>query len=192
MWQAAVIMAGHDAFHFAFLTGPLSSPILRTQSASVACGPVTNVPLTFVPYQPDSTPRRVASGVPTCRCRSSCIVDPLFSIDWLRDATATCCRSNKSLKFLPSPIASIENNARRVGNNFLLRLCCRSEFRRGRAPDTARSLSAHFGKALDRSGRHSASTDSNAQRTMRQAWVDFQSCMSLCAMSLSAVSARAS
>src|SRR5580698_1545076 len=87
--------------------------------------------------------------------------------------------ANKSLKFLPSPTASIENNARRVDSNSLLRLYCPSEFRRGQAPDIARSLSARSGNSLDRSGRHSASTGSNAQRAMRQALVDFQSCVSL-------------
>ena len=39
-----------------FAGGGLISAILRRQSAS--CGPETKVPLTFVLYQPDTTPRR--------------------------------------------------------------------------------------------------------------------------------------
>ena len=52
--------------YFFFLGGGgLISAILRRQSASVSCGPVTNVPLTFVEYQPDVTPRRIDSSVLT-------------------------------------------------------------------------------------------------------------------------------
>src|SRR5688572_15540998 len=47
-------------------TGP-SVLISRSHSSSVACGPVTNVPLTFVPYQPGLTPRRPASVASTRR-----------------------------------------------------------------------------------------------------------------------------
>jgi len=49
--------------------GPISA-IFRRQSASVAWGPVTNVPLTFVPYHPAATPRRVASSASTWRDNS--------------------------------------------------------------------------------------------------------------------------
>jgi len=49
------------------------SAILRRQSDSVSCGPETKVPLTLVEYQPDSTPRRSASSVLTCRGERFCI-----------------------------------------------------------------------------------------------------------------------
>jgi hypothetical protein len=47
--------------------GGLISAILRRQSASESCGPETNVPLTFVLYQPETTPSLVASSVLTWR-----------------------------------------------------------------------------------------------------------------------------
>src|SRR5258707_15658649 len=50
-----------------FAGGGLISAILRRQSASVSCGPETNVPLTFVLYQPDTTPSRSDSSVLTWR-----------------------------------------------------------------------------------------------------------------------------
>ena len=40
-----------------FAGGGSISKILLRQSASVSCGPDTNVPLTFVLYQPDTTPK---------------------------------------------------------------------------------------------------------------------------------------
>ena len=43
----------------------LISAILRRQSASESCGPETNVPLTFVMYQPDTTPSRSDSSILT-------------------------------------------------------------------------------------------------------------------------------
>jgi hypothetical protein len=51
----------------------LSSAILRRQSDSESCGPETNVPLTFVLYHPDCTPRRSDSFVLTCRGERFCI-----------------------------------------------------------------------------------------------------------------------
>jgi hypothetical protein len=48
-----------------FAGGGLISAILRRQSASVSCGPETNVPLTLVLYQPDTTPSRSDSSVLT-------------------------------------------------------------------------------------------------------------------------------
>ena len=45
--------------------GGLISAILRRQSASESWGPETNVPLTFVLYQPDTTPSRSDSSVLT-------------------------------------------------------------------------------------------------------------------------------
>lgn len=48
-----------------FAGGGLISAILRRQSASESCGPDTNVPLTFVLYQPDTTPSRSDSSVLT-------------------------------------------------------------------------------------------------------------------------------
>jgi len=51
------------------------SAILRRQSASVSCGPETNVPLTFVLYHPDSTPSRSDSSILTWRGERFCIED---------------------------------------------------------------------------------------------------------------------
>src|SRR5580692_701196 len=48
-----------------FAGGGSISKILRRQSASELCGPETNVPLTFVEYQPETTPRRSDSSVLT-------------------------------------------------------------------------------------------------------------------------------
>ena len=45
--------------------GGLISAILRRQSASESWGPETNVPLTLVLYQPDTTPSQSASSVLT-------------------------------------------------------------------------------------------------------------------------------
>jgi hypothetical protein len=53
--------------------GGLSSAILRRHSWSVVCGPVTKVPLTFVLYQPEATPRRAASSACTWRADKFCI-----------------------------------------------------------------------------------------------------------------------
>ena len=49
------------------------SAIRCRQSASESCGPETNVPLTFVEYQPDTTPSRSASSVLTWRGERFCI-----------------------------------------------------------------------------------------------------------------------
>src|SRR6201995_6127042 len=49
------------------------SAILRRQSASEACGPETNVPLTFVLYQPEATPSRSDSSVLTWRGERFCM-----------------------------------------------------------------------------------------------------------------------
>ena len=51
----------------------MSSAILRRQSDSESCGPETNVPLAFVLYHPDCTPRRSDSFVLTCRGERFCI-----------------------------------------------------------------------------------------------------------------------
>jgi hypothetical protein len=48
-----------------FAGGGLISAILRRQSASESCGPETNVPLTLVLYQPETTPSRSDSSVLT-------------------------------------------------------------------------------------------------------------------------------
>jgi hypothetical protein len=48
--------------HLFFDGGGSISAILRRQSASEACGPETNVPLTFVLYQPDTIPSRSDSS----------------------------------------------------------------------------------------------------------------------------------
>lgn len=53
--------------------GGLISAILRRQSASESCGPETNVPLTFVLYQPETTPSLVASSVLTWRGERICM-----------------------------------------------------------------------------------------------------------------------
>jgi hypothetical protein len=58
----------HDAMIAVFKVfagGGFSSAILRRQSASESWGPETNVPLTFVLYQPDTTPSRSDSSVLT-------------------------------------------------------------------------------------------------------------------------------
>src|SRR5690348_9939186 len=65
----------HFGFGPSFL-GSISA-ILRMQSAAVLCGPDTNVPLTLITYQPDSTPRRRASSALTCLGERFCM---------------TCCR----------------------------------------------------------------------------------------------------
>lgn len=49
---------------------------VRAQSSSVGCGPVTNVPLGFEPYQPDSTRRRCASAASMNRGASACMKTP--------------------------------------------------------------------------------------------------------------------
>ena len=60
---------------FSTLTGGgLISAILRRQSASESCGPETNVPLTLVLYQPDTTPSRSDSSVLTWRGERFCMV----------------------------------------------------------------------------------------------------------------------
>jgi len=64
--------SAHDSI-FAFRNHGLSSAILRRQSASVSCGPETNVPLTLVLYHPDSTPRRSDSSVLTWRGEKICM-----------------------------------------------------------------------------------------------------------------------
>src|SRR5258708_11985805 len=56
-----------------FAGGGLISAILRRQSASVSCGPETNVPLTFLLYQPDTTPSRSDSSLFTWRGERFCI-----------------------------------------------------------------------------------------------------------------------
>src|SRR5260370_16961901 len=56
-----------------FAGGGLISAILRRQSASVSCGPETSVPLTFVLYQPDTTPSRRDSSVLTWRGERFCM-----------------------------------------------------------------------------------------------------------------------
>ena len=57
-----------------FFTGCGSiSAILVRQSASESCGPETNVPLTLVEYQPDTTPRRSDSSVLTWRGERFCM-----------------------------------------------------------------------------------------------------------------------
>jgi hypothetical protein len=56
-----------------FAGGGLISAILRRQSASESCGPETNVPLTFVLYQPDTTPSRSDSSVLTWRGERFCM-----------------------------------------------------------------------------------------------------------------------
>src|SRR5258708_20366363 len=56
-----------------FAGGGLSSAIVRRQSASLSCGPETNVPLTFVLYQPDTTPSRSDSSVLTWRGERFCM-----------------------------------------------------------------------------------------------------------------------
>jgi hypothetical protein len=61
----------------AFAGGGSISAILRRQSASVSCGPDTNVPLTFVLYYPDSTPSRSDSSILTWRGERSCMEDLL-------------------------------------------------------------------------------------------------------------------
>src|ERR1700754_2082484 len=61
----------HRPFFFTGI-GSISAILLR-QSDSVSCGPETKVPLTLVEYQPDSTPRRSASSVLTCRGERFCI-----------------------------------------------------------------------------------------------------------------------
>src|ERR1700731_3750199 len=53
--------------------GGLISAILRRQSASESCGPETNVPLTFVLYQPETTPSRSDSSVLTWRGERFCM-----------------------------------------------------------------------------------------------------------------------
>src|ERR1700726_2220422 len=58
---------------FTFAGGGLISAILRRQSASESCGPETNVPLTLVLYQPDTTPSQSASSVLTCRGERFCM-----------------------------------------------------------------------------------------------------------------------
>jgi hypothetical protein len=59
---------------FDFLAGGgLISAILRRQSASESCGPETNVPLTFVLYQPETTPSRSDSSVLTWRGERFCM-----------------------------------------------------------------------------------------------------------------------
>lgn len=57
----------------AFAGGGLISAILRRQSASESWGPETNVPLTFVLYQPDTTPSQSASSVLTWRGKRFCM-----------------------------------------------------------------------------------------------------------------------
>ena len=68
-------MRGPNFLHFGFRPSFLGSisAILRMQLASVSCGPDTNVPLTLIAYQPDSTPRRSASSALTCRGERFCI-----------------------------------------------------------------------------------------------------------------------
>jgi hypothetical protein len=56
-----------------FAGGGLISAILRRQSASESCGPETKVPLTFVLYQPDTTPSRSDSSVLTWRGERFCM-----------------------------------------------------------------------------------------------------------------------
>src|SRR5712672_1376346 len=56
-----------------FSGGGLISAILRRQSASESCGPETNVPLTLVEYQPDTTPSRTDSSVLTWRGERFCM-----------------------------------------------------------------------------------------------------------------------
>src|SRR5258708_27960583 len=56
-----------------FAGGGLISAILRRQSASESCGPETNVPLTLVEYQPDTTPSRSDSSVLTWRGERLCM-----------------------------------------------------------------------------------------------------------------------
>ena len=55
------------------MAGLPSSAIFSLQSSSVACGPVTNVPLILVPYHPDLTPRRADSSGSTCRGKRVCM-----------------------------------------------------------------------------------------------------------------------
>src|ERR1700742_4514326 len=62
-----------DSYTLRLAGGGLSSRIFPRQSASVACGPVTKVPLTLVLYQPDSTPRRSDSSVLTWRGDRFCM-----------------------------------------------------------------------------------------------------------------------
>src|ERR1700722_7247268 len=52
--------------------GSISAILLR-QSASEAWGPETKVPLILVEYQPDTTPRRSDSSVPTFRGERFCM-----------------------------------------------------------------------------------------------------------------------
>jgi hypothetical protein len=59
---------------FATGGGGLISAILRRQSASEECGPETNVPLTFVLYQPEVTPSRSASSDLTWRGVRNCMI----------------------------------------------------------------------------------------------------------------------
>src|ERR1700752_856637 len=54
-------------------SGGSISAILRRQSASDSCGPETNVPLTFVLYQPDTTPSRSDSSILTWRGERFCM-----------------------------------------------------------------------------------------------------------------------
>src|SRR5437660_4827466 len=83
--------------------GGLISAIFRRQSASESCGPETNVPLTFVLYQPDTTPSRSDSSVLTWRGESSCMVSALKVGARLTRAQELfgCCASNNSFNSLP-------------------------------------------------------------------------------------------
>src|ERR1700733_3423623 len=56
-----------NSSHLFFAAGGSISAILRRQSASESCGPDTNVPLTLVEYQPETTPSRSDSSVLTWR-----------------------------------------------------------------------------------------------------------------------------
>src|SRR5438034_9389318 len=60
------------AGHGSWLVSRCERTTIR-QSASESCGPETNVPLTFVEYQPDTTPSRSDSSVLTWRGERFCI-----------------------------------------------------------------------------------------------------------------------
>ena len=72
----------------AFAGGGSISAILRRQSASVSCGPETNVPLTFVLYQPDTTPSQSDSSVLTWRGDRFCMVCIAFGCSLVVRKTA--------------------------------------------------------------------------------------------------------
>jgi len=70
---SAVLGQATACLHKASWGRALISAILRRQADSESCGPETNVPLTFVLYHPDCTPRRCASSILTCRGERFCI-----------------------------------------------------------------------------------------------------------------------